>query len=221
MSKKHTERGFDRVVNFSDAVVAIAITLLVLPLIDLLNDESKNMDFFQFLQEHMDSILAFAIAFLALAGYWRLHHQLFELLDGYNGVLIRLNTLWLMVVVLLPFLSASLPLTGTGATLFVFLLAIAVLSILLGAMSAYARSRPGLLAPHAERSDFNTRRFWWFAIFEICIALFALWWANLGNDGDKVALALLLLLPLGWLSEWSHRRAVARSADPAPTRATD
>ena len=30
----HTERGFDRLVNFSDAVVAIAITLLILPLVD-------------------------------------------------------------------------------------------------------------------------------------------------------------------------------------------
>ena len=30
-----TERGFDRLVNFSDAVVAIAATLLVLPLVDL------------------------------------------------------------------------------------------------------------------------------------------------------------------------------------------
>jgi uncharacterized membrane protein len=30
-----TERGFDRIVNFSDATVAIAMTLLVLPLVDL------------------------------------------------------------------------------------------------------------------------------------------------------------------------------------------
>ena len=33
-----TERGFDRIVNFSDATVAIAMTLLVLPLVELGGD---------------------------------------------------------------------------------------------------------------------------------------------------------------------------------------
>ncbi len=35
MTAMQTERGFDRMVNFCDAVVAIAITLLVLPLVDI------------------------------------------------------------------------------------------------------------------------------------------------------------------------------------------
>jgi uncharacterized membrane protein len=33
-----TERGLDRLVTFLDAVVAIAITLLVLPLVELLGE---------------------------------------------------------------------------------------------------------------------------------------------------------------------------------------
>ena len=37
-SSVHTERGFDRIVNFSDATVAIAMTLLVLPLVELGGD---------------------------------------------------------------------------------------------------------------------------------------------------------------------------------------
>ena len=35
-----TGRGLDRLVNFTDAAVAIAITLLVLPLVDLVTDGS-------------------------------------------------------------------------------------------------------------------------------------------------------------------------------------
>lgn len=35
MARFTTERGLDRLVNFSDATVAIAVTLLVLPLADI------------------------------------------------------------------------------------------------------------------------------------------------------------------------------------------
>ena len=35
MTRFRTERGLDRLVNFSDATVAIAITVLLLPLVDI------------------------------------------------------------------------------------------------------------------------------------------------------------------------------------------
>ena len=37
-SVTHTERGLDRLINFSDAVIAIAATLLILPLVEIVND---------------------------------------------------------------------------------------------------------------------------------------------------------------------------------------
>ena len=40
----HTERGFDRLVNFTDAVAAIAATLLILPLISRVSDYNKDPD---------------------------------------------------------------------------------------------------------------------------------------------------------------------------------
>ena len=39
---RRTPRGLDRLVNFSDATIAIAITLLVLPLVDVANQISTH-----------------------------------------------------------------------------------------------------------------------------------------------------------------------------------
>ena len=46
MSRVTTERGLDRLVNFSDAVTAVAVTLLVLPLIDLVGEGQTVADLF-------------------------------------------------------------------------------------------------------------------------------------------------------------------------------
>jgi uncharacterized membrane protein len=62
-STVRTERGFDRFVDFSDAVVAIAITLLILPVVDAVSDsvgdQRSAADFFQ---ANGDRILAFALS---------------------------------------------------------------------------------------------------------------------------------------------------------------
>jgi uncharacterized membrane protein len=42
MTRFRTERGLDRLVNFSDATVAIAITILLLPLVDVAVEIEKE-----------------------------------------------------------------------------------------------------------------------------------------------------------------------------------
>lgn len=102
---RRTERGLDRLVAFSDGVVAIAITLLVLPLLDLTDGSTGGSDL---IVGSWPRIQAFLITFAVVASFWVVHHRLFELIDGYTGALIWANMLWLATIAFLPFASEVL-----------------------------------------------------------------------------------------------------------------
>src|SRR3954447_15101613 len=80
-----TERGFDRFVNFSDAVVAIAISLLILPLVDAANDSIEpGTSALDFVRDNGDRLFAFGLSFLVIASYWVAHHAMFEEVRSYS-----------------------------------------------------------------------------------------------------------------------------------------
>ena len=97
-----SEAGFRRLVNFSDAVVAIAITLLVLPLPDAASSIG-NESLSSFFQHNQTKILAFALSFVVIGSFWWGQHQLFERVRAYNGVLVWAMFVWLFSIVFLPF----------------------------------------------------------------------------------------------------------------------
>ena len=65
-----------RVESFSDAVFAIAITLLVLELIQLLHPQSGETPV-KFYFHHWEPFLAFLIGFLTIMVCWINHHHVF------------------------------------------------------------------------------------------------------------------------------------------------
>jgi uncharacterized membrane protein len=103
----------ERLIFFSDAVVAIAMTLLALAL--PLPHGSKNQEILKSLwqQEHREAYIAFLISFLVIGGYWRVHHRMFRYVIRVDNRLITLNMAWLLTMVLTPF-GARL-LAGPGA----------------------------------------------------------------------------------------------------------
>jgi uncharacterized membrane protein len=102
-----TQRGLDRLVNFGDAVVAIAITLLVLPLIDL-HTENESAGISELVHHHGFAFGSFFLSFLVIGRFWQVHHALFESVDAYDTLLIRLHMLWLLTIAFLPFPTAML-----------------------------------------------------------------------------------------------------------------
>jgi uncharacterized membrane protein len=95
-----TERGFSRIVGFSDGVVAIAITLLVLPLVTAA--AAHQSDVGAFLVANADELFLFVLTFLVIGRFWLVHHGLYENAVGYTGALAWANLLWLLSIVFLP-----------------------------------------------------------------------------------------------------------------------
>ncbi|WP_434315600.1 TMEM175 family protein [Leifsonia sp. P73] len=102
MAVVRTQRGFDRLVNFSDAVVAIAITLLILPLVDAGPEVAKE-GIGPYFQHNFWQFLAFGISFVVIARLWMVHHQVFGWIESYTPGLLWLNMLWLACIVFMPF----------------------------------------------------------------------------------------------------------------------
>lgn len=97
--------GLERLVFFSDAVFAIVITLLVLPLaaeVDLLEGAGLAHQVWAL----RPKLLSFVISFLVIGQFWVSHHRLFMLVRRYDQRLLWLNLLFLLTVSFMPFPTA-------------------------------------------------------------------------------------------------------------------
>jgi uncharacterized membrane protein len=96
------ERDLDRLLTFVDAVVAIAITLLVLPLAEV-GSEVHNGTVADVLAEHSNDILAFFLSFTVIARLWIAQHRIVSSLIRQSTALIWLLLTWSLTIVFLPF----------------------------------------------------------------------------------------------------------------------
>ena len=104
-----TTRGFDRLVFFTDAVTAIAITLLILPLVDLVPEYARlhlDAGVAGFIREYWTQIWAFGLSFLIIARLWIANHSVLEHVERQSPTLMWLDVAWAFTVVVLPLPTA-------------------------------------------------------------------------------------------------------------------
>jgi uncharacterized membrane protein len=138
------EASVERIILFSDCVLAIAITLLILPLTEIHPAEHATLA--DTVVEHSAELAAFALSFAVIANYWTIHHDLFRSLQRYDGRIVLLNMFWLAAIVFLPFPTALIAdgIDGGFAALYIgTLLAVSLLSLLIA----------NYLARHPELTD--------------------------------------------------------------------
>jgi uncharacterized membrane protein len=106
-------RAVDRLVFFSDAVIAIAITLLAIDLPVPAGDSVAH--FWSSVRDNDGHYAAFLISFAVIAASWSTHHDLFRYVTRVDSRLRTLNTIWLMTIVLNPFATKLLTSRGQEA----------------------------------------------------------------------------------------------------------
>src|SRR5690242_3238894 len=99
------EFQLERMILFSDAVFAIAITLLAIDIKipQVSRDTVTDGQLWQKLREISPKFIGFLISFFLIGQYWRVHHRLFGFVINFNERVIWLNLLFLLAIVLMPF----------------------------------------------------------------------------------------------------------------------
>ena len=100
------ETGTDteRLVFFSDAVFAIALTLLVINIhVPEIKDASALPTA---LWSIWPDLLSFLISFFVINHYWQMHHHMFRVIERYDRRLFGMNTLLLLGISLQPFATS-------------------------------------------------------------------------------------------------------------------
>ncbi|HYD37810.1 MAG TPA: TMEM175 family protein [Allosphingosinicella sp.] len=104
-----TDHALERLVFFSDAVFAIAITLLVIEIhAPHLPDGSPDRAYWIALARMWPSLIGYAISFAVIGLFWMGHHRAFALASRYSPKVVGWNLALLGVIAFMPFVTAFL-----------------------------------------------------------------------------------------------------------------
>jgi uncharacterized membrane protein len=140
------DRDPTRLVFFSDAVFAIAVTLLVLDI----HPPQDTRHLLHGLVALWPSYMAYAVTFLLIGQVWANHHVMFDHIRVADRTVLFLNTLLLMVIAFLPFAASTLSAAfrdghGQRTAVVFYGIAFALAAILFNAVWDYAHRHQRLL----------------------------------------------------------------------------
>lgn len=188
----------DRTVHFSDAVVAIALTLLTL---ELRLPEGLTLGEVpgHLLDDTLSGLVAFLISYWVIAYYWIAHHRIFNRIGAHDGALLTINFVFLMWVVLVPFSTSMVMEYGESRLVWdVYVSHLLLTGLTLSVLWRYASKDGRLTEPNADldtlgRYGIHGMRVWSISavfVLSIVISFFSV-------DYAQWSLWLLLsLLPL-------------------------
>ena len=156
MSEQPRERTLelDRLVNFSDAVFAIAATVLVLSVHIPLDLKGPDLDrkIWESFRDALPSIFAYFVSFFIIGRTWLAHHRMFRIIRRIDGRFIGLNLLLLSVIALLPFPTEVFGAYNTSRpALIVYAASISVSGLTSALLYWYATKDDRLIDPSTDK----------------------------------------------------------------------
>lgn len=192
-----------RFLTFVDACVAIAVTLLVLPLVDAAASVSDGTSPGTFFDENRGRMAAFLLSFAVIALVWLGHHRYFSMVRSADDMLLRISLGWTLTIVLLPFPTALISPYGSERVLrAAYIGLLLVNSAFMALLCLHVSARPGLWVDGITKVDVSAGR----AIARTCTLLTAF---VLGVAVPPIGFYALLLrfLPEPTVRQWRLWRA--------------
>lgn len=147
-SSEHDQLGLERLVFFSDAVFAIAITLLALEIqLPSLEEHLTDDQLLEALLTIWPKYLSYAISFLVIGTFWLGHHRKFRFISRYDANLLVLNILLLMAIAFIPFPTAVISEYGNQTATIFYALVMTITGLLNAAVWVYASRHNRLIEP--------------------------------------------------------------------------
>ncbi|KAI5945904.1 Endosomal/lysosomal potassium channel TMEM175 [Manis javanica] len=208
-----------RMLNFSDALLSIIATVMILPVTH--TEISPEQQFDRSIQKLLATRIAvYLMTFLIVTVAWAAHTRLFQVVGKIDDTLALLNLACMMTITFLPF-TFSLMVTFPEVPLGIFLFCMCVIAI--GAVQAlivvYAFHSPHLLNPHIEGSAHRAH----YRQHVLCVVLQgpALCFAAAGFSlffypASYVLMATVIFLPyLSKAASWCRGKLVGPREPPA------
>ncbi len=183
---------FSRFANLSDAVFAIAMTLLVL---NLSVPEAADGDVAGALLDQLPQLMAFVLSFALVANLWLHHHRFVEMLGSFETGLVVINLALMGAVALVPYptsLIGSMP--NEMETVFLFISLFIFISLLFLLFTLRAESTKSWRVPVSRPHFLFMVTSWVMSITVLLLAMAVAYFMPIG--ALAIMAAVMLLGPL-------------------------
>ena len=205
--RQDVEIATERLVFFSDAVFAIAMTLLVIDLrVPDLVGSVTDRRLASALAEDLPRVFSYALSFAVIGMYWLAHWRRYAMVRRVDETLVLLNLLLLGLVAAIPFPTSLLGQYGDLAVAVVLYAGLLAVAGLAGTAGWLYVTRKGLMRPGVTRTEVRVGTLRGLAVPVVMLGSLAIL-PFLGPG--PVELAWLLIIPLHWLiARWATRADV-------------